>query len=51
MAKPYLSTQTTEPAANKEPSTLKGTLASVLLLGLFIAAVWGGVFALYVSRL
>ncbi len=30
---------------------LKGTLASVLLLGLVIIVIWGGVFALYLSRL
>ncbi|WP_127588540.1 cytochrome c oxidase subunit 2A [Paenibacillus koleovorans] len=37
---------------NKQPgeSSLKGTLVSVLLLGLFLVLVWVGVFALFASR-
>ncbi len=50
MAKPYVPPHETKPAAEKE-TDLKGTLVSVLLLGLFIVIVWGGVFALYVYRL
>jgi hypothetical protein len=52
MSKPYPPTHPeTNTAAEKEQSPLKGTLASVLLLGLIIVAVWCGVFALYMSRL
>lgn len=31
-------------------SQLRGTLASVLLLGAVIIAIWGGVFAIYALR-
>ena len=50
MGNPHVPTDNTKTVVEHE-TPLKGTLASVLLLALFIIVVWGGVFALYVSRL
>jgi hypothetical protein len=38
------------PDKKKEEPALKGTFASVLLLGAFIAVTWAGVFLLFISR-
>jgi len=35
---------------NGEANSLKGTLISVLLLGIFILISWFGVYALFLSR-
>lgn len=51
MAKPHVPTQTETKTTPEHKTPLKGTLASVLLLALFIVLVWGGVFALYLSRM
>ncbi|MGM9929405.1 MAG: cytochrome c oxidase subunit 2A [Bacillus sp. (in: firmicutes)] len=36
---------------NDEHSSLKGTLASVFILGLIIVITWGGVYFLFLDRL
>jgi hypothetical protein len=37
-------------AKEEEPSSLKGTLASVTFLGLFLVLTWIGVFLLFIER-
>jgi len=39
-----------KPDENKEEPALKGTFASVMLLGAFIVVTWIGVFALFMAR-
>ncbi len=39
-----------KPEDKKEEPALKGTFASVMLLGAFIVLTWIGVFALYMAR-
>ncbi|KAB2338265.1 cytochrome c oxidase subunit 2A [Cytobacillus depressus] len=48
MAKPELSRQP-EPEI-EDSSSLKGTLASVFILGLFLIVIWAGVYALFLDR-
>jgi len=41
----------TKPApVSKEEHSLKGTFASVILLGAFLALVWIGIFILFIAR-
>lgn len=49
MPKPELQEQTTHHQEEKEPS-LKGTLVSVVILGLFLIVSWFGVWSLYMVR-
>lgn len=39
-----------KPDERKEEPSLKGTFASVMLLGAFIVLTWIGVFALFMAR-
>ncbi|MDE3839331.1 cytochrome c oxidase subunit 2A [Bacillus methanolicus] len=48
MAEPQLAKKTE--AKNEESTSLKGTLASVFLLGFFIVFTWLGVYYLYLDR-
>ncbi|EIJ78612.1 hypothetical protein PB1_13679 [Bacillus methanolicus PB1] len=48
MAEPQLAKKTE--TKNEESTTLKGTLASVFLLGFFIVVTWLGVYFLYLER-
>lgn len=49
MASPELKTKT--PINSKKDSDLKGTLASVFILGFVLVSIWIGVYALFVERL
>lgn len=52
MGKPHASVEAEKKTMmEKEEPSLKGTLVSVLFVGFVIAAIWFGVFALYISRL
>lgn len=47
MSKPELQKQTTP---ETEESSLKGTLVSVIILGLFLLISWFGVWYIFISR-
>ena len=49
MAKPELSRKTI--VKTEKPSNLRGTLASVFILGAFLIVTWVGVYFLFLSRL
>lgn len=48
MAKTEIKTK--QKTETEDSSSLKGTLASVFILGIFIIATWAGVFYLFVDR-
>jgi hypothetical protein len=50
MAKTELQEKTNTKIETEEGSNLKGTLASVFLLGAFLIVTWVGVYYLYLDR-